>query len=251
MNVRHGQSLRRERGVTLIELLIAISMLSLLSVGILMSMRMGLGTMARTKARLMQNRKVESVTRIMEEQVAGLMPVHADCNAGGGAGRVRIGFFQGEPDIMRFVSSYSLQEAGRGYPRILEYLVIPGDEGVGVRLVVNEYLYSGPASTGNFCFGMGYNEALGYAAPQFRPAEVGTQSFVLADKLASCRFIFRETLPLPALAQWTERWVKRGWPSGIRIEMAPLEPDSSRLQVSTLTIPLRITKDMDRDYEDN
>ncbi|MCX6624548.1 MAG: prepilin-type N-terminal cleavage/methylation domain-containing protein [Acidobacteria bacterium] len=239
------------RGVTLMELLIAISMLSLLSAGILMAMRMGLGTMARTKARLMQNRKVQSVARIMEEQVAGLMPVDADCIAGGPERRARIAFFQGEPRTMRFVSSYSLEEAGRGYPRILEYLVIPGEDNAGVRLVVNEHLYSGPLSTGMFCYGMGYDESLGFAAPRFRPVEVSTRSFVLADKLAYCRFIFRETVPAPVLARWTERWVKRGWPSGIRLEMAPLEPDGSRLQLGALTIPVRITKDMDRNYEDN
>lgn len=243
--------LRRERGVTLIELLIAISMLSLLSVGILMSMRMGLGTLARTRARLIANRKVESVTRIMEAQVAGLMPVYATCNAGPAANGARITFFEGQPQIMRFVSSYSLQEAGRGYPRILEYLVIPGDEGVGVRLVVNEYLYSGPLSTGAFCLGLAYREDLGVALPQFSPATVGTNSFVLADKLARCRFLYRETLPPPMLANWTGEWVRRGWPSGIRIEMEPLDSDPSRLQLSTLTIPLHITRDMDRDYEDN
>jgi len=242
---------RFQRGVTLIELLIAISMLSLLSVGILMSMRMGLGTMARTNARLIQNRKVQGVIRVMEQEVSGLMPVYANCNAGGGASGVRIAFFQGESQLMRFVSSYSLQEAGRGYPRILEYLVIPGDEGNGVRLVVNEYLYSGPLSTGAFCFGLAYDEGLGVAMPQFRPAEAGTQSFVLADKLARCRFLYREAMAPPMRAAWTERWVKRGWPSGIRIEVDPLEPDPSRLQVSTLTIPVRITRDMDREYEDN
>jgi hypothetical protein len=248
--LRARRRAKSELGVTLIELLIAISMLSLLSVGILMAMRMGLGTMARTKSRLMQNRKVQSVARIMEEQVAGLMPVHALCVAGGEERRMRIGFFQGEPQTMRFVSSYSLEEAGRGYPRILEYLVIPGEDGVGVRLVVNEHLYSGPISAGMFCYGAVYNAEVGFPTPRFLPVEISTRSFVLADKLAYCRFVFRETLPPPSLARWTAQWVKRGWPSGIRIEMAPLKADGSRLQLGALTIPIRITKDVDADYDD-
>ena len=49
---------------------------------------------------------------------------------------------------MRLASSYSLQEGSRGLPMILEYLVIPGENHEGVRLVVNEHLYSGPRLAG-------------------------------------------------------------------------------------------------------
>ena len=52
--------------------------------------------------------------------------------------------FQGDPQTMRFVSSYSLTEAARGLPRLLEYQVIPGEDGNSVRLVVNEIVYTGP-----------------------------------------------------------------------------------------------------------
>ncbi len=57
-------------------------------------------------------------------------------------------FFQGEPSSMRFVSTYSLQDASRGMPQILEFQVIPGADNRGVRLVVNERPYTGAASAG-------------------------------------------------------------------------------------------------------
>ena len=152
---------------------------------------------------------------------------------------------------MRFVSSYSLQEAARGRAQILEYTVIPGEESVGVRLVVNETLYSGPMSTGMFCMGLAYNQALGFAAPVFTPVQVGTRSFVLADKLKYCRFRYRETLYPPVFAQWTPQWVKKGWPSGIRIELEPIDTDGAKLSLGSFTIPVRASKDVERDYEDN
>ncbi len=65
-----------------------------------------------------------------------------------------ISFFQGQPQSMRMVSTYSLQEAWRGQPRILEFQVIPGEEGRGVRLMVNEYPYTGPLAAGQSCVGM-------------------------------------------------------------------------------------------------
>ena len=63
-----------------------------------------------------------------------------------------------ECETMRFVTSYSLNEAARGVPRILEYRVIPGDNGNGVRLIVNETLYTGPLSTAGFCAGFGADQ---------------------------------------------------------------------------------------------
>ena len=85
---------------------------------------------------------------------------------------------------MRFVSTYSLNEAGRGYPRILEYQVIPGENGTGVRLIVNEFWYCGPLSAGSSCVGVMPDPVAKAPMMIFRPVQIGPSSFVLADKLA-------------------------------------------------------------------
>ncbi len=230
-------------GVTLMELLIAISLLSLLSVGILTAMRVGLNAMAKTNGRLMDNRRMEGVQRILEQQIAGFIPVVAQCLPPEGDRRPELPFFQGEPQSMRFVSAYSLGEAWRGYPRILEFQVIPGEQGAGVRLVVNEHLYTGPQGAGVFCLGTAFDQSAGVQAPQFRPILAGPRSFVLADRLAFCRFSFREILPPPQRERWVSRWIAPVWPSGVRVEMAPLEPDASRIQPATITAPIRVDRD--------
>ena len=234
--------MKSRAGVTLIELLIAISLLSLLSVGILMAMRVGLNAMQKANARLMDNRRVFSVQRILEQQLAGFMPELADCLPGPQAPPVKMPFFQGEPQSMRFVSSYSLGEAARGYPRILEFQVIPGENNVGVRLVVNEHLYTGSLGAGVFCLGRTPDPLSGIPVPRFRPIEIGPSSFVLADRLAYCRFSYREIAPAPLLERWVPVWTKVTWPTAVRVEMAPLEPDSTRLQLVTLVAPIRVNK---------
>lgn len=234
--------MKSRAGVTLIELLIAISLLSLLSVGILMAMRVGLNAIEKANARLMDNRRVFSVQRILEQQLAGFMPEVADCLPGPQAPPVKMPFFQGEPQSMRFVSSYSLGEAARGYPRILEFQVIPGENNAGVRLVVNEHLYTGPLGAGVFCLGRTPDPLSGIPVPRFRPIEIGPSSFVLADRLAYCRFSYREIAPAPLLERWVPVWTKVTWPTAVRVEMAPLEPDSTRLQLVTLVAPIRVNK---------
>lgn len=159
---------------------------------------------------------------------------------------MKMPFFQGEPQSMRFVSSYSLEEASRGFPRIVEYQVIPGVNNEGVRLVVNELLYSGPDSTGILCLGT----RPGTEAALYRPIAVGPQSFVLQDRLAFCRFVYQERLPPPVGRRWLPLWGKVEPPSAIRIEMAPLEEDRSRLPRLSLTLPLRVNKNPMFQYED-
>jgi prepilin-type N-terminal cleavage/methylation domain-containing protein len=230
---------RTQAGVTLIELLIVVTLVALLAVGMLFAMRIGLTAMERSNAKLMANRKAVSAQKILEQQVAGIMPVKADCGGNGDQTGTRVAFFQGEPASMRFVSSYSLHEGARGYPTILEFHVVPGENDTGVRLIVNESTYSGPVSAGAAC--VGFDPAGG---PQFRPIQTGPGSFVLLDKLSYCRFAFREPPQPPATegGSWVVHWTRNVLPAAIRIDMAPLTVDASALQPLALTMPIRVNR---------
>jgi prepilin-type N-terminal cleavage/methylation domain-containing protein len=234
---------RTQSGVTLIELLIAVSLVSFISVGMLMAMRVGLSAMEKTNSKFLTNRKALSVQKIIQSQVAGLVPVTANCRPGGGPPVGRFLMFEGHPDQLRFVSTYSLAEAARGYPRLLEFRVITGENNRGVRLVVNERIYGGPFMVGSLCGAIAPAFDGGPPLPQFGPVEIGPASFVLADKLAYCRILYRRTLPPPAMEEWLPAWIVPDLlPSGIRIEMAPLDPDPAKLQIMTVSVPLRINK---------
>ena len=239
---------RSRAGVTLIEVLIAVSLVSLLSVGILMALRVGMSAMEKANRRLMDNRRAVGARRIIESQLAGLMPVIAVFSPGSDATGVKIPFFEGREQSMRFVSSYSLQEAVRGLPQILEFQVIPGQER-GVRLVVNENLYSGPLSAGAFCLGPGLDPELGVQTQRFIPIMVGPRSFVLADHLAYCRFSYLGTLPNKDVEEWSRAWIPiNRWPLGIRIEMASLDTDAGRLKPLTVTAPVHVNRDPNFEY---
>lgn len=245
---------RADAGVTLIELLIAVTLVALLATGMLLALRVGLNAMDKTDTRLMANRRAASVEKIIESEIGGIIPVRAQCMPTAESPSLTIPFFQGDPQAMRLVSSYSLQQGSRGLPMILEFHVIPGAEARGVRLVVNEHIYTGPTAAGAFCAGQAPDET-GMMRPLFLPIETSSSSFVLADKLAYCRFSYRLVGPSAnpvagPTAIWFPQWSKRWLPNAIRIEMAPLEPDSARVQLVTLTIPVHVTRDpMKTDYE--
>jgi hypothetical protein len=233
---------RRDAGVTLVELLIATLLLSMLSLGIVLTLRVALSGMTKSDSKLMANRRVSSIERILDQEIEGIMPVTADCQTQAGGKGQKLMFFQGEQQSMRLASAYSLQQGERGLPMILEYQVIPGEGDQGVRLIVNEHWYTGPRAAGVYCYGTGGGGPDGAGGPLFAPISIGPDSFVLADKLAYCRFSFRDARKPDETPVWLPHWVKTVLPSAIRIELAPLAPDLGRLQPVTLTIPVHVTR---------
>jgi hypothetical protein len=234
-------------GVTLMEVLVAVTLLSLLSTAMVISMRVGLNVFGKANGRLMDNRRVVGAQRVLEQELEGLIPVTSTC-----AGMpMRFGFFQGEPVNMRLVTAFSLGAGWRGRPQLAELMVIQGEEGQGVRLVLNEIPYTGSRAAGALCTGAAPDPMLGRLIMHFLPMQPTPDSFVLADKIAFCRFSYygpgRSANDPPV---WTAQWPGPGWPMGIRVEMAPLDPAGSRLQPITVVAPMHIVRSTEIEYED-
>lgn len=225
----------RRSGVTLIEMLLAITLLSLLAVGMLISMRVGFNTMGKVDSRLVSDRRVSYARRIAEDEISGYIYTVASFHPRPDTG-MTVAFNQWEPQTMRFVTAYSLQDAWRGRPQIAALQVIPGADGKGVRLIVNETPYTGPEQAGQMISSINEDSTVNFA-----PVVAGAGSFVLADRLSFCRFSYLQPMPTEPFQIWRPDWVQqRMLPQGVRIEMAPLDTSSADLHVSTVTVAFHI-----------
>jgi prepilin-type N-terminal cleavage/methylation domain-containing protein len=239
-----------QSGVTLIEILVAVTLLSLLSLGVLIAMRLGLSTMDKTDRRIVSNRRVTGSRRIIESEIGSFLFTRAAYYPQPQA-PVLVPFLEAEPRRMRFLSSYSLADAWRGRPQIVVLQVIPGERNQGVRLVLNETPYTGPDQAGRMITGIEQDPAVPYPIVHFAEVPANAQSFVLADRLAYCRFSYLEAHPQPPLRVWRPDWVDSlNLPLAIRIEMAPLDTNGPDLHVSTVTLPLGITRRPGTRYAD-
>ncbi|HEY7333653.1 MAG TPA: prepilin-type N-terminal cleavage/methylation domain-containing protein [Bryobacteraceae bacterium] len=210
--------MRDERGVTLVELVIAITLVAAIITGLLFAMKTSLLTYQKLDARLDEDTRTMRISQALERQISGLIPVVRDCPA-----------LRGDQESVRFVSGYSLAEGSRGYPRVIEYRVVPDPAG-GVRLMMNERLYSGPCSPG--------------------PVEIDAQSIEAAGKLAYCRIGYREFTREDMMAgNWVAVWDRPTLPAAVRIEMASMDA-ATRLPMLAVNVPLRITRDLGVPYVD-
>ena len=239
----------RDAGFTLIEILIAVSLVALLSVAMLVAIRVGLNAEIKANSRLDANRRVVGAQRALEQELNGFMPEVAIWSQPDGGGLRKVPFFEGTPQSMRLVSSYSLNEASRGAPKVLEFLVVAGDQGQGVRLIVDELPYRGGGSTGSRIAGFEADVA-GIAHPVFYPISVGAGSFVLADHLASCHFVYLAQEQNPPRHEWRDVWIQRDWPLAVRVEMVPLQADVALLHPITVTAAFHSFRDPDKSYGD-
>src|SRR5271157_5901043 len=92
----------RHAGFTLIEMMIAVTLVSAIIGGLLMAMRTGLTVYQKITLRLDDNRRQMGLDQALHRQIGGMMPVTSECGDSG----ARIAAFNGGPGSLRFVGSF-------------------------------------------------------------------------------------------------------------------------------------------------
>jgi general secretion pathway protein J len=223
--------------MTLIEILVAVTLLGLLSVGLVTALQVAAGAWSSSRNARGQDRRIANANALLHSQFAGVTPVQPMILRQGLA--VPAGpFFQGEPTAMRFVSSYSMTEGVRGGLQIVELQTSPGQE--GTRLILTQSPYQGPLSVGRFIIG---SEPL--AEPRsfrllFTPLQTRADSLIVADRLSEARFSYLRGSSGPNDPDvWVTVWDQpQQLPQAIRVDMQPLE-DIGRLRPVAIVSEVR------------
>jgi len=228
---------RRRQGLTLMEVLVAITLLSLLSAGMLMALRVAAGAWERTNTDLMLDRRIAAANAILHAALEGVVPAWVEFRRPTMASPTLALFFQGQPESMRFVSAYSLDSGPRGGLRLLELQVVRAEQ--GLRLLLNDQPHPGPAEAGRLIVGAVDDPLTRSLRLFFAPIVAQPSSFIVADELAGCAFSYLSTAAPNEPARWLPAWSRSDqWPAAISIQLAP-RGDSARLRPVTVTVPFR------------
>ena len=231
----HAPRLPPNAGLTLIEILVAVTLLALLSAGIVGALSMSAGAWSQTRERLTLDRRIATANQLLYAQFAAITPVLMQPPRITGAPQAP--FFHGEPQQMRFVSSYSIETGARGGLSIVELNVQSARE--GLRLVLTQSPYRGPLSTGRFATGVDRGGPNGLRI-LFSPVRPRSDSLIVADQLEHCTFEYqREPRSMADDAEWLPFWGDPNQlPAGVRVHIKPAKSEP-RLQPVSITAELR------------
>jgi prepilin-type N-terminal cleavage/methylation domain-containing protein len=208
---------RSQAGMTLIELLIAVTLFGAISASMGIVLNIAFTSMNKIDSKVDFNRRIIASQRTLDQILQGMIPVNTPC-----AGRP-IGIVARQNGV-RFVSSHSLGEGSRGRPQIIDLFFDASPNG-GIRLLLNEQPYMGKASLTMACG---------------QPFQTMQTSFILADRLSECRFSYRRREPGTVAEGWFPVWTYSDWPSGIRIDMAPSTLQRNQIQPTSVVAPILV-----------
>ena len=203
-----------ETGVTLLELLVSITIVSLLSATALLAWRVGVSAWEKAAAQLQKGRSVLAAHQLLQEQIASMVPYEAWPEQRG-----RVVFFQGEAETVRFVSRYSLTHRAASGLYLIEYHVAAQEDGspsttlsstalgTGRQLLLKETPVRGNVELGALIRDIeSHPEGVRLRLPPF---ERDPETVVLLEGLQECRFEYYRLAPTGEQGIWTDEWVNR------------------------------------------
>ena len=219
-------------GFTLLELLVAITVVSLLATAVLFSWRVASSAWQKVNQRLETDRTILATHQLLQEQMASLIPYRTLSLQGS-----RELFFQGEPEAARFVSRYSLERRARSGLYEIAYQVEQDRDG-SKRLLLRETPLLGRDALSEVLLGAEMSPE--GKLLKFRPFERDSQVVVLLENLQECRFEYYQPRTGLEAEGWVEAWRPRDneLPRAMRIR-AVGRAQSGTLASDTLVAAIR------------
>jgi prepilin-type N-terminal cleavage/methylation domain-containing protein len=189
------------RGFTLMELLVSITVISLLAVTILFSWRVAATAWGRADRLIDAQRRETAAHQVLEMQMAEMVPVMPWLRRGNSAV-----FFQGGARAARFLSRYSLASRSRSGLYRIEYEIADGPNG-SKQLLLNEAPVL--ATDELDALWIGTEQTPDGPRLQLAPIERTPQTRVLLEGLADARFEYYQPAGAGA-GGWVSEWTGAG-----------------------------------------
>lgn len=205
---------KQNHGFTLLEVLVSITVISLLATTILFAWRIATAAWGRATTLLEEDRRVDAVQQVLREQMAAMVPLRSRSNQA--LGEV---FFQGEPLHARFVSRYSLENRTRAGLYRIEYSVERQSDGT-MQILLNEFPVENPEELTALLVGTETTDA--GSVLRFTPLEHTAQTQVLMDGLPESHLEYFQSDAATGQGTWVTQWTSRGeLPRAMAIRIAP------------------------------
>ena len=191
------------RGFTLLELLVSMTIVSLLATTVLFGWRIAAGAWGKADRFIEDQRRAAATQTLLEQQMAGMAPYAPWLSKG-----MPDVFFQGDGKTARFLSRYSLENRARSGLYRIEYQILRSSDGTE-QLAMNEIAQSNPDDAGALLTGT-EKTADGGTFLHFAPVGQSRTTRVLLDGLKDVSFEYYRPAGPSNPAGWVSTWTSRG-----------------------------------------
>jgi len=218
ISVRKNHRIRRESGFTLLELLIAITLLAMLAVGIWAVLSISIRSWIRGTDVIDINQRHRSTFDMVRKQIASMYPLYT--TSGKEANSIPSLIFSGTENSIRFISLNSLQLFDNSGLMLVSYEMDRDTEGSAF-LAEKEMRYTGQVPD--------------------ESALSNSKSISVFDGLLNCNFEYYDPGDADNPAQWVVEWdgsTLNRLPAAIRMTMIAQDSQGGTLN-RQIIIPLR------------
>ena len=121
MFTQYSRSKKKHSGFTLMELLVSFLIIGVVSVVIHLGFQIGINSRESAENSLQQVRTTEAMLDLIHRQVGSMVPYTSRQEYQGNPAEVLL--FQGDPQLMRFVSTFSSRSRSAGGLYLVEYFI--------------------------------------------------------------------------------------------------------------------------------
>ncbi|MBI2819130.1 MAG: type II secretion system protein [Acidobacteria bacterium] len=218
-----------ERGFTLMELLVSMTVISLLAVTILFGWRIAAGAWGRANELVEEQRRVAAIHQVLATQMAEMTPVSPWLRHGNATV-----FFQGEQQTARFLSRYSLGSRSRSGLFRIEYQIVDGNDGTQ-QLLLNEIPVGNTNDLG--ALRTGSEQSPAGVLLRFAPFERTARTRLLFQELTEAHFEYYRPTGSSGPGGWVSEWRGQGneLPRAMAIRFNT-RPVPNRLHTATIIV---------------
>lgn len=199
-----------ESGFTLLELLVALTLVAMMAVGVWAVLRISIRSWARGTAAIDMNQRYRSTLDMARKQIASMYPLYPEiAPAAEGQASVSALVFRGTPDSLFFVSLNSLHSIESPGLTLVSYEMAQDSDG-RARLVEKEERYTGQAPDPGMLS--------------------GSPSTPIFENLMQCTFEYYDPGDADTPSQWIEEWdggALERLPAAIRMTMIAADSQDS------------------------
>ena len=193
MFTQYSRSKKKHSGFTLMELLVSFLIIGVVSVVVHLGFRIGINSRESAENSLQQVRTTEAMLDLIHRQVGSMVPYTSRQEYQGNP--VEVLLFQGDPQLMRFVSTFSSRSRSAGGLYLVEYFV--SKRGRGQTLELREQpLPQDEELLGSIILGVSPTDDNIFVAqftafnPRSTSSNSYSQSIKLLENLAEIEFVY-------------------------------------------------------------